>query len=82
MTYIVTTFIKNIQLTLSLEIESYIKGYHEYKEILVPKVNEKLKSRTKPENIVDKYVVCTLKGDEVVGKTQGKDWSFRQFGEF
>ena len=34
--------------------------------------------RTEPENFVDKYAVCTLKVDEVVGHLKkGKDWSFR-----
>ena len=47
----------------SFEVESYIKGYHAYKDIWVPEINEKLQARMEPENLVDKYAVCVLKGD-------------------
>ena len=47
----------------SFEVESYIKGYHAYKDIWVPEINEKLQARMEPENLMDKYAVCILKGD-------------------
>ena len=51
----------------SFEIDSYVKGYHEYQGIWVPKVNEKLRTQTEPENTVDKYAVCVLLDEEVIG---------------
>ena len=47
----------------SFEVECYIKGYHAYKDIWVPEINEKLQARMEPENLVDKNAVCVLKGD-------------------
>ena len=44
----------------SFKIDSYVKGYHEYQGIWVPKVNEKLRTRTEPENTVDKYAVLRV----------------------
>ena len=51
----------------TFQIESYIKGYHEYKDMWVPKDSEKLICRTEPENIVEKYAVWVLLHDKVVG---------------
>jgi len=56
------------QRTLALfEIDSHVKGYHAYQNEWVPVVNEKLRAQTEPENVVDKYAVCTLSGKDVVG---------------
>lgn len=56
-----------VSIISTFQIEFYIKGYHEYKDIWVPKVSEKLRCRAEPENIVDKYAVCVLLRDKVVG---------------
>ena len=55
------------QCTLPLfEIDSHVKGCHAYQNEWVPVVNEKLRTRTEPENVVDKYAVCVLSGEDVV----------------
>ena len=53
------------------QIKFYIKRYHEYKDMWVPKVSKRLRCRT------DKYVVCVLLLDKVVGYLKkGKSGSF------
>ena len=49
------------------QIESYVKGNHKYKDMWARKVSKKLRCHTELENIVDKYVVCILLHDKVVG---------------
>ena len=44
--------------SLALEIESFVKGYHAYQYVWSPKVDEVLKAKIEPTNIVDKYAVC------------------------
>ena len=61
----------------SFEIDSHVKGYHAYQNEWVPVVNEKLRTRTEPENVVDKYAVCVLSGEDVVGHLKkGKSGRF------
>lgn len=61
----------------SFKIDSHIKGYHAYKDTWVPKVNEELRTRTEPENVVDKYAVCVLLGEDAVGHLKkGKSGRF------
>lgn len=50
----------------SLQINSYIKGYHDYQEIWKPTLNEKLSTRREPDNPVDKYAVCLLQDRETI----------------
>lgn len=66
------------QCTLPLfEIDSHVKGYHAYQNEWVPVVNENLRARTEPENVVDKYAVCVLSGEDVVGHLKkGKSGRF------
>ena len=52
---------------ISFEIESFVKGYHLYQYDWSPKVDEVLKAKIEPTNIVDKYAVCVLLHDRVVG---------------
>ena len=39
-------------------MDSFIKGYHVYKDSWTPKTGEKLSTEREPENPVDKYAVC------------------------
>ena len=56
-----------IILTTCLEIQTYIKGHHVYKDIWTPEIGEQLKVRIEPDNCVDKYAVCVEKDKKVVG---------------
>ena len=46
-----------IVLTKDFEMDSYIKGYHAYKDRWTPNVGEKLCTEREPTNSVDKYAV-------------------------
>ena len=52
---------------ISFEIESFVKGYHAYQYEWSPRVDEVLKAKIEPTNIVDKYAVRVLLHDRVVG---------------
>ena len=70
---------KEIQIvvTTNFEIDSFVKGYHEYKNIWTPKIGETLSTEREPGNLVDKYAVCVKKNNEIVGHLQlGKDGKF------
>ena len=56
-----------IILTTCLEIQTYIKGHHLYKDIWTLEIGEQLKVRTEPDNCVDKFAVCVEKDKRVVG---------------
>ena len=51
----------------SFEIDSYIKGYHVYKDIWTPELHVNLKAVPEPTNLVDKYAVCVLRHETIVG---------------
>ena len=51
----------------SFEIESFVKGYHAYRQAWTPIVSERLTAVQEPTNPVDKYAVCVLKNGNVVG---------------
>jgi hypothetical protein len=62
---------------IPFEIESFVKGYHAYQYEWSPIVDEVLKAKIKPTNIVDKYAVCVLHHDRVVGHLKrGKSGRF------
>ena len=70
---------KEIQIvvTTNFETDSFVKGYHEYKNIWTPKIGETLSTEREPVNLVDKYAVCVKKYNEIVGHLQlGKDAKF------
>ena len=70
---------KEIQIvvTTNFEIDSFVKGYHEYKNIWTPKIGETLSIEREPGNLVDKYAVCVNKNNEIVGHLPlGKDGKF------
>ena len=45
----------------SAEIDTYVKGYHVYKNILKRTVNEELETEMEPDNVMDKYAACVKK---------------------
>ena len=48
-------------------VDSFVKGYHKCKSISTPKTGEILSTEGEPANLVDKYVVCVKKENEIVG---------------
>ena len=54
---------KEIQtvVTTNFETDSFVKGYHEYKNIWTPKVGETLSTKREAGNLVDKYAVWVKK---------------------
>ena len=66
-----------IAVTTNFEIDSFVKGYHAYKNIWAAKIGETLSTEREPGNLVDKYAVCVKKNNEIVGHLQlGKDGKF------
>ena len=49
------------------EIASYVMGYHDYKNIWKPTMEEKSETRMGPDNIVDKFTMALVKSETVVG---------------
>ena len=60
-------------LNTSLELETYIKGHHVYKEVLIPDVGEKLSVLMEPDNRVDRFAVYLRKDRTVVGHLKKGD---------
>ena len=61
----------------STEIDTYVKGYHVYKNIWKPTVNEELETEMEPDNVMDKYAVCVKKNTSIVGHLPlGKNGKF------
>ena len=61
----------------STEIDTYVKGYHVYKNIWKPTVNEELETEMEPDNVMDKYAVCVEKNTFIVGHLPlGKNGKF------
>ena len=54
-------------ITKNWEVDSYVKGYHAYRGLWTPIVNEILQTQRQPDNPTDKYAVCVLKDAKVVG---------------
>ena len=68
---------KKIVVTTNFDVDSYVKGYHAYKKIWIPKVGETLSTEREPGNLVDKYAVCVKKNNKTVGHLQlGKEGKF------
>ena len=49
------------------EMTSFIRGYHEYKEIWQPVIGESLILKTEPTNVKDRLAVSVQKDGQVVG---------------
>ena len=56
-----------IVIVTSADIASYIKGYHVYKSIWTPTLQEHVYAEIEPDNSVDKYAVAVKKDKKVVG---------------
>lgn len=52
---------------MELEIQSYIKGYHEYQLVWDPEIGEILGGEREPSNVKDKFAVAIMKNGVVVG---------------
>ena len=57
----------------SLELETYIKGHHVYKEVWTPEVGEKLNVLMERDNLADKFAVCVKKDQTVIGHLKKGD---------
>ena len=63
-----------IVVTTNFDVDSFLRGYYEYKSIWTPKIGEVLQTEKEPGNLVDKYAVCVKKENEIVGHLPlGKD---------
>ena len=49
------------------EIVSFVRGYHEYKDIWQPVVGEILILKKEPTNVSDRLAVCIQKDGQIVG---------------
>ena len=66
-----------IAVVTSIDIDSYVKGYHAHQDKWTPQIVEKLKTAIEPDNIMDKYDVCVLKYNDIVGHLpKGKNGKF------
>ena len=57
----------NVCIHYVFEFQSYVIGYHVYKDIWTPTLGEKLSTVTETENHHDKHDVKVLKDNKVVG---------------
>ena len=66
-----------IIITSDTIVKSFVKGYHAYKDLWKPFINEELTTEMEPDNVVDKYAVCVKKKNVIVGYLPlGKDGRF------
>ena len=56
-----------IVVTANFDDDSFVNGYHEYKNIWTPKIGEILSTEREPGSLVDKYAVYVKKENEIVG---------------
>ena len=48
-------------------VNSFVKGYHAYKDLWKTFANKELTTAMEPNNVVDKYAVCVKKNNVIVG---------------
>ena len=53
--------------TSSVEISSYVRGIHAYKDIWESREGEVLLLKREPDNIEDKFAVAVIRGNKIVG---------------
>ena len=51
----------------SLEVHSYIRGYHAYQDIWDPRIGEVLPLQREPDNPEDRFAVAIMRRGSVVG---------------
>ena len=56
-----------IVLITTLDLETFIKGHHVYKDIWTPKQGEQLDVLMEPDNRMDKFAVCVKINEKIVG---------------
>ena len=56
-----------IALITTLDLETFIKGHHVYKDIWTPKQGEQLDVLMEPDNRMDKFAVCMKINEKIVG---------------
>ena len=56
-----------ITLITSIDLETFIKEYHIYKNIWTPQLDELLEVSTEPDNPVAKFAVAVKKNQNIVG---------------
>ena len=56
-----------IIITSDMILKSFVKGYHAYKDLWKPFINEELTTAMEPDNVVDKHAVCVKKNNVIVG---------------
>ena len=56
-----------ITLITSMDLETFIKGHHIYKNIWTRQLDELLEVSTEPDNPVDKFAVAVKKNQNIVG---------------
>ena len=67
----------------SAEIDTYVKGYHVYKNIWKPTVNKELETKMESDNVMNKYAVCVKKKPSIIGHLLfGKNGKFGQIFYF
>ena len=60
-----------------IDVISYVKGYHVYKNVWKPSLQEQVHGEIEPNNPVDKYAVAVKKGEKIVGHLPlGKNGKF------
>ena len=66
-----------IIITSDIMVKCFLKGYHAYKDLWKPFINEELTTEMEPNNVADKYAVCVKKNKVIVGNLPlGKDGRF------
>ena len=53
--------------TTAIEIASFVRGVHAYKDIWEPREGEVLLPKCEPENLQDKFAVAVMRSGTVVG---------------
>ena len=56
-----------ITLITSMDLETFIKGHHIYKNIWTPQLDQLLEVSTEPSNPVDKFAVAVKKNQNILG---------------
>ena len=68
-----------ITLITSMDLETFIKGHHIYKNICTPQLDALLEVSTEPDHPVDKFAVAVIKNQNIVGHLKkGKTGRFEK----
>jgi len=52
---------------LFIQLESFVRGYHEYMDIWNPVLGEELPLQREPENAINEQAVVVLKDSQIIG---------------